>query len=1522
MNGRGERGGAIAIIGIACQFPGARDPAEFHDLTVAGTALYRPVSGSSGRILHAALLDGWGATPHDTGSIHKLTAETIALALADAGFRLSGPGSPSHRAGSLTPGDGSLTPGAGSRVARTRVGLLVASSVPDVCAVACEGFGIDPALRFPPTAYPSSPHAIAAACDALRAGELDVTIAGGVELGIDPRWLARQAAAGTLGGTQMRVYDAEPVGVLPGDGCGIVILVRAADARAQAKPSYAEIAGWAVVDSPTADSDPVPGVAGLGLLGAYGQARVDPADIQLVEGHGAGTAAGETAELEALVQLRRGSKSWAALGAVSATIGHTRAASGVASLIKTVTAMVAGTIPPGTGCPHPHPLLESGDARLRLPAAPEPWPGTTRLAAVNSFVPSIPPPRIPRSAPEPTGPDAMIHFVLRREADNSPTQGRRRRATARPETPGDMPGSDQHPLQSPSLGRHTAPPPPSSQSTVNQPANATPRSANVAVPAQRARTQEPTAPPADATRPSQAGDRTSPPQATAEPPNEIATHAEAISASHVANGARIRHPIEGTAARQQDDGTRAPVDADQATTRQATNAASTAPAIDPTHVSRGSDATNTPRAAHERRAAPPSGAARAGLSAAGTRDTQRVAEARTPQACEDEPTPQHDQARSTRAATATSAHPTAGSSSPQPADAAYPQPPAEGVSAAGEGWWSAPPAGATQSRLSATGIQHTQREVESLTQRAEEDERMPQGGLAPSMRAATATPARPATGTSPQPADAAHTPPPNEGTPAHQAAHERRTAPPAGAAHGRLSAAGTHDTQRVAEARTPQACEDEPTPQHDPARSTRAATATPAHPTAGSSSPQPADAAYPQPPAEGVSAAGEGWWPAPPADVTHARLSATGTQNTQREVESRTPQGDGLTLSDDRVRSTWTVDTGQGRRAAEGTPMREAGNRSRVAQTDGAIATGELADETPASPTGVTRAGAGTSAGHAAGDARTGWPGDERGEYRGGNGADADQTGRLWAAQAASKTRTRLADAVRDHRDAGRGEMSQAAGQPHAGRRADGAGAGWGVGPVRVQHRNGPGLVFGFCGVEEAGLAATLDAAAHDATELGEDDLRALARQLAGIADSNASWGGGLLRVAVTAATPGELAAAARQAAHMVRAAHTGNPASPRGAPILVGAHGVPAAGIAMSVGATGTLTAVFPGFADTAAEHTSLLAGSLDALRLLKRLGTNAATAVGYSFGEVTGLVWAGCLRPAEAARIAALRGRMLRGCVARPTAMARVRVDVDLARKLVAADGQPTAALCIAAYETATSHLLAGPASAIRDLARRGAEIGVPVDVLPVAGAMHSPAMADCAAPLRTVLAGTAFGSPRPGLISTVTGQPVATDEDVVGLLAEQITRPVLFAQAMALAAERTDLVVVAGPGGDPASGPAAHAEPSLAALAAAASGAPAIQLPRAADAPTIAALFVAGAIKELTPLIANESAPRAPSQDTSDAIDVRSSWTIPPARNGRNGGAAYRNGTAEDRAATGEQEHAHGQNGRRARDSRVFR
>jgi enediyne polyketide synthase len=252
----------------------------------------------------------------------------------------------------------------------------------------------------------SSLLAVASACSALAAGDLDVALAGGVDIGLDPLELVGLAKTGVLARGDMRVYDEKPTGYLPGEGCGMVVLMRSADARAAGLPVYAEIAGWGMSSGQPAAALPDTRSQYLALHRAYQRAQISPGDVQLIEGHGAGTAASDTTELSALAELRSDVRQVAALGSVKANIGNTKAAAGVAGLIKTVLAMSTGYIPPATGFSTPHPMLRGGDAALRLPRAPEPWPDGPRTAAVSAM-----------------GPGIDVHLVLRSE----PTRGRHER---------------------------------------------------------------------------------------------------------------------------------------------------------------------------------------------------------------------------------------------------------------------------------------------------------------------------------------------------------------------------------------------------------------------------------------------------------------------------------------------------------------------------------------------------------------------------------------------------------------------------------------------------------------------------------------------------------------------------------------------------------------------------------------------------------------------------------------------------------------------------------------------------------------------------------------------------------------------------------------------------------------------------------------------------------------------------------------------------------------------------------------
>jgi enediyne polyketide synthase len=236
----------------------------------------------------------------------------------------------------------------------------------------------------------SSLLAITTACSALQSGDVDIAIAGGVDLSLDPFELAGFSSLGALAGDKMRVFDSESSGFWPGEGCGMVVLMRQEDALARHHSPYAVIRGWGI-SSDGHGGITRPEVAGqtLALRRAYEKSGYGIDSVAYFEGHGTGTSIGDATELQALSQTMRQARIMsqpAALGSIKANIGHTKAAAGVAGLIKATMAVRARIIPPTTGCDHPHPALTSSDARLKVLREAELWPaGTPVRAGVSGF---------------------------------------------------------------------------------------------------------------------------------------------------------------------------------------------------------------------------------------------------------------------------------------------------------------------------------------------------------------------------------------------------------------------------------------------------------------------------------------------------------------------------------------------------------------------------------------------------------------------------------------------------------------------------------------------------------------------------------------------------------------------------------------------------------------------------------------------------------------------------------------------------------------------------------------------------------------------------------------------------------------------------------------------------------------------------------------------------------------------------------------------------------------------------------
>ena len=216
----------------------------------------------------------------------------------------------------------------------------------------------------------SSLLAVINACTSLAMGDLEVAIAGGVDLSVDPFELVGFAKTGALAADMMRVYDTRSAGFWPGEGCGLMVLMRHEDAQLKRLRVYAVIRGWGV-SSDGSGGITRPEVEGqlIALRRAYARAGYGADTVAYFEGHGTGTAVGDATELQALARARREAADDAAppavISSVKASIGHTKAAAGIAGLIKATMALNAQILPPTVGCDEPHEELQRDGSVLR-----------------------------------------------------------------------------------------------------------------------------------------------------------------------------------------------------------------------------------------------------------------------------------------------------------------------------------------------------------------------------------------------------------------------------------------------------------------------------------------------------------------------------------------------------------------------------------------------------------------------------------------------------------------------------------------------------------------------------------------------------------------------------------------------------------------------------------------------------------------------------------------------------------------------------------------------------------------------------------------------------------------------------------------------------------------------------------------------------------------------------------------------------------------------------------------------------
>lgn len=242
------------------------------------------------------------------------------------------------------------------------------------------GFTIDGACS-------SSLLAISQACSGLVAKDMDIALVGGVDLSLDPFEIIGFAKTGALAKSKMRVYDKQSHGFWPGEGCGVVILMREEDALSQDKRIHAVIRGWGVSsDGSGGITRPEKKGQLMAFNRCYSKAGFDVSSVPYFEGHGTGTMLGDTTELSVLTEVnshrsQNSSNPLPVVASVKANIGHTKAAAGVAGFIKAVMVVKNAILPPNTACEQPHDLITSQGAVLRILEQPEAWPENSPLRA-------------------------------------------------------------------------------------------------------------------------------------------------------------------------------------------------------------------------------------------------------------------------------------------------------------------------------------------------------------------------------------------------------------------------------------------------------------------------------------------------------------------------------------------------------------------------------------------------------------------------------------------------------------------------------------------------------------------------------------------------------------------------------------------------------------------------------------------------------------------------------------------------------------------------------------------------------------------------------------------------------------------------------------------------------------------------------------------------------------------------------------------------------------------------------------